>query len=130
MVNAEFCVHIIGKTYTSRKGLSFPGVLFILSSSSLASCWVRRASNCNASVGFIKEQGGGTFTSPQTSTCTLGREGDGCQRGNFLCIMLRVGSYTDHAFQALWLLAVGKQVAGEILGFFSSSGGFLVIYSD
>lgn len=58
----------------------------------------------------------------QTNTCILGREGGGCRHGNYLCIMIHLGTHTDHACQALWFLAMGKQVVGESLGFFRILG--------
>lgn len=66
----------------AEKGISFPWVLFIISSPFLASWCVRRTSNHNASIEFIKEHSIDTFQSDwQINTLHI-RNGSGGECGH------------------------------------------------
>lgn len=121
------CAHYRHNLNQLKRGFSSPGVLFIISSSFLASCYYIRVSNHNVSIDF--------FFEPKRMSRTLFMRF--CLMHTFPLdrVEVRVGSsviaegfcflwvWGSCLLVLLWFLAPGKQMKGGMegmLGFFGS----------
>lgn len=120
------CAHYRHNLNQLKRGFSSPGVLFIISSSFLASCYYIRVSNHNVSIDF--------FFEPKRMSWTLfmrfclmhtfpldkggGEHGLLSDRWGVLLCFLWVGG--SCLLVLLWFLAPGKQMKWGMLGFFGS----------
>lgn len=117
------CAHYRHNLNQLKRGFSFPGVLFIISSSFLASCYYIRVSNHNVSIDFFRTEAHVTdafWRFCQMHTFPLDRMevsvgtsviAEGC------CFLWVWGSCL---LVLLWFLAPGKQMKWGMLDFFSS----------